>query len=257
MIKLLLTIIIINILASGKIVYKGDVMSSYRTPFGLPVRWVGESGKHIENEFLFGLYEQMIKSSPDLNLTLNAYYGAARLRGFPNHIVDSVVEKKLSHDQLTAYYTYAFENRPDDVGLFDSFISGFKFKNETLHPRDYFYYKLLAKDYRGFLGLPVIYLLAAISFMIPLRITIDETDRSDQLLRVGKFLIRTKLSGELLYWRKVHAVRKDALLKACLLPLDLIVKFGAWFRYGSVDKMIKAYFQNNPDHPIIKHLDKK
>lgn len=222
----------------------------FRTPYDLPTRFEGESGSHIENEFLFGVYEYIFTNRKPIEFShpLNQYFFRAGFENFPNHIEDSVAEKKLSHDQVTAYMCY---NELFHLGQYDAIYDSAKKQKALTHPRDYLYYKLLDKSLIGFLGLPIIYLLALISFFIPYRLTKDKIDRPDQVLRIGNYIIRKKLSGELLYVLKVHGVKHDTILKLSMLPVKYIIKLGAFLRYGDTEKMVKEYFQNKSEHPIV------
>jgi hypothetical protein len=232
-------------------------MSLFRTPYGLPTRFEFESSRHIENEFLFGMYEYMFTDRKPLH-HLNAlvsYYNKAYTARFPNHVNESVPEKEISHDQLTAYVAYSkLFDVPGTLEINQN-ICGLEYEaleqERTLHPRDLIYYRLADERYQYLLLLPFYYLFAVFSLLIGYRITKDEVDRPDQIARFGKFIIRTKLSGELLWILRCYSVKDNRVLKLAHLPVKYIIKFGAWLRFGSVQRMVSSYFQDRTDHPIV------
>lgn len=229
-------------------------MSNYRTPFGFPVRYKQESGLHIENGFLFGIYEYMFTQGQILLERLTKYYYQAKQKGFPNHIVDSVPEKQLSHDQATAYSCFSYMFGLDGHLRIWMKIQKGKLDGVLLHPRDLIYYGILNGHLLSILSIPLLWVLCAFSMFIPYRITKDPVDRPDQIKRIGKYIIRKKLSGELLWVLRVEAVKKNIGLKLLLYPCQLIVNLGARLRYGSIENMFIEYFQNDPNHPIVKVL---
>jgi hypothetical protein len=235
----------------------------FRTPYDLPTRFESESGKHIENEFLFGLYEYMFSNRKPIfrEHPISKYFITAYLEGFPNHIEPTVPEKSISHDQLTAYICMAELFHLEGTELINKNIKGLKYtalgQEVTLHPRDYLYYRLLNKSMVGFLGLPIIYLLAMFSLFVGFRLNKYDVDRPQNIFRINKYVIQKKLSGELLYILKVFCVKDDFILKICMYPVKIIVRLGAKIRYGSVENMVKRYFMDKDDHPVVRGFNFK
>lgn len=226
-------------------------MTKFRTYYGFPIRWPNEAGIPIENEFLFGLYERHFSTSEASNANLASYYYKAEEKEYPNHIDPRVASKELSHDQITAYISYAFikdlKHHVKDIATGIALFSYFDLaqrEERNGHPRDYIYCKLLSKELSGFLLLPLFYLICAFSMLIGYRVVKGD----------GKYKIEPKLSGELLWCLRVLTVQDDKLLRACMLPCKLLIKLGAYLRFGGVKNMIKRYFQDNEEHPIIKNM---
>lgn len=219
----------------------------YRTPYGLPVRYYQESGTHIENEFLFGLYEEMfcgVKSA-----AVHNYYKEVAAKRYPNHIDPKVPEKDISHDQLTAYSAYSYMNNLNGHVYIWCKMDGLEYEGRMQHPRDAIYYALLNRQFWAYCALPLFYLMCAISFIVAYRVTKDEIDRPDQVYRWGKWIVRQKLSGELLWILRYESLQSNR----WAAPLRYIIKKGAELRYGNVYSMVATYFQNDINHPIIKN----
>lgn len=237
-------------------------MTKFRTYYGFPIRWPFEDGIPIENEFLFGLYEYHFTTYQhmlEVTGTNNPRdglidYMVKAYPLFPNHIDPRVTSKELSHDQLTAYLSFAFYHYQNELALEKLNSRVFFSKYEDLasgigvyrpnHPRDFIYCRLLNKKSSGFLLLPLFYLICAFSMLISHRL----------VKRDGKLKIEPKLSGELLWCLRVLTVEHDKLLRACFYPCKLLIKLGAYLRFGGVKNMIKRYFQDNEEHPIIKNM---
>lgn len=220
-----------------------------RTPYGLPVRYSGESGTHIENEFLFGLYEQLF-----CNVTSKAvanYYHEARERGFPNHIHPKVPQKAISHDQLTAYSAYAYMNNLDGYVRIWALMKGLRYAGRNLHPRDYIYYNLLNKDIIGYALLPLFWLICAASLLIGFRVVGRTT--YNEIYSWKKWTLQRKLSGELLWILRYESVKSEWWAQ----PLKWLIKLGAKLRYGNVYGLVAAYFYYDIAHPILKNWDYK
>lgn len=217
-----------------------------RTPYGLPVRYPLEDGTHIENEFLFGVYEEIFCKAKSKAVT--NYYKEARQRGFPNHIHPKVPQKDISHDQLTAYSAYSYMNNLDGYIRIWAFMDGLKYEGRSLHPRDYIYFNLLAGDWRGYVLLPLFYLLCLVSMLQSYRLVKDPVTRPDEVWRWRDWMIRTKLSGELLWVLRYESLKGEWWAK----PLKWIIAVGVDSRFGTMYSMVAEYFQNDVNHPILK-----
>ena len=232
-------------------------MSLFRSPFGLPVRFESESGKHIENEFLFGLYEYVFTNRLPLRSShpLSWFYSQIVYFGFPNHTHPSVPEGEISHDQLTAYVAFAELFHLKGIEEINDNIKGLKYKalgqERSLHPRDLIFYRLLNRNYLYLLALPLYYFFAAFSMLIGYRVVKYDHDRPQDVKRIGKYVIQKKLSGELLWVLRCYCVKHSFLLNLVHMPVKLIVKLGAALRFGDVQGMVKSYFQDRDDHPVV------
>lgn len=213
----------------------------FRAPNGLPCRYRFESGIHIENNGLFGEYEILFTGKGER--AVKRYILKAKELGFPNHIVESVAEKKLSHDQVTFYYA-AMQRMGmslDDI------------PNPDWHPRDSIFYGLIKKNYLYLLLLPLFYLICAASMFVSYRVTYDKFERPDEIFRIGNFIIRSKLSGELLWILRYECLMRDKNLRVFMVPIKWIIKTGAFIRFGGIKQMVSEYFKNDASHPIIKY----
>jgi len=232
-------------------------MMNYRTPFGFPVRWKGEDGKHIENEFLFGLYEYFFCNGSSLEKSsqisrLYKYFNEARSLGFPNHILKEVKEKDISHDQITAYNCFAFLYASNWINEdFSSEFKGLKFRGRFYQLSDVIFYHLLAGKWYGYLLSPLLIFFCAWSLFIPYRII--KTHAHGVINFAGLSLV-PKLSGELLWCLKAKTLIESSSFSLIGKVLISITKVGARLRFGSVDKMIKKYFNNYKDHPIVENV---
>lgn len=221
----------------------GEGMTTkYRTPFDLPVRWKSERGIHIENEFIFGIYENIVKERPATTEALKRYYNAAKLRGFPNHIVSSVPEKEISHDQLTAYTGYSYMNNLDGHLQIWKNCSFLRYGGRFLRLRDYLHYGNLAGNkYTRFVS-PIL----LTSSMIITALNFWNFDKGEK-----------KTSSMMLWLLRLHIASKNKdLSKLYLLP-KVVFNIATKLRYGSQNELISEYFRNNPEHPIVKNLQNK
>jgi hypothetical protein len=214
----------------------------YRTPVSLPVRFANESGRHIENEFLFGLYERLFVDGKTLNKAIAIYYAIASEKKFPNHIKEEVPEKEISHDQLTAYSCYSYEMGCKGHRYIWRNTKNFKFEDRYLHPRDYIYYGILNNNVFCIFLMPLLILTCLASMFIPYRIT---QKHENAIISLGKYSLRHKLSGELLWVLRYEAIKGSFLYVLLFLPIELIVFLGARFRYGGINEMFMEYFKHN------------
>lgn len=210
----------------------------YTTPDKLLTRIIEESGTNIENEFLFAVYQFIFSSmSITLSKARAAYFKIAEELGFPNHIREHVEQKKFSHDQWTAYISYA------SITMQYSTIKKIPPPTDW-HLRDWIYGIIVRYPITSFLIIPhvILWIVCAFSLFIPYR------------LKKGK--IEQKLSGELLYilrWFTLYT--RDPLTAFLSLPMIIIIHLGALIRYGGVKKMVSRYFKDKKDHPIIQHWE--
>lgn len=219
-------------------------MISYRTPFKFPVRYKQESGLHIENEFLFSLYENIVKSTADLRIAMQTYYHKSRLMNFPNHTEYSVKEKELSHDQILSYSSYSYQNGWDAHKRLWNEVKYFKIRGRFLSPRDWIYLGLLNYDFRAILLVPLLYLMFIITSINVYKFEYFE----------GDIYIKKKSSSMMLWLLRLHTVRKNALLRTLLLPIGVLHLVSSLLRYKGQNGLIMEYFQNDENHPIVEQL---
>lgn len=227
---------------SCELVPMGEGMTTeYRTPFDLPVRWKSERGIHIENEFLYGLYENMVRERPNTTAALKRFYDAAKLRGFPNHIVDSVPEKEISHDQLTAYSAYSFMNDLYGHHYIWNECKFLSYGGRFLRLRDYLHYGNLAGNKYTKLVSPLFLstsmLITAFNFW--------NFDKGEK-----------KSSSMMLWMLRLHITSKNVSLRRIYAIPRFIYRVAVKLRYGSENRLISEFFRNNPEHPIVKNLKK-
>ena len=230
--------------------------SIYFTRRGLLKR-IKEEPDAIENEFLFGLEYLLVsdkKESEMILKSLSTFWVELIDKGqpFANHIDDEVLKHQpnLSHDQLTTYFVYYILMYAERENPIWKNIKFFRYAGRIVHPRDWIFYGICSNDLRAFFFIPLLYLMLIFTFFrnktVRTRKTVDEKHLEIWIKRRT-----TKVSSEMLWFirmqvfgffvpRIVYRVFKKTML-------HFINK-----RFGGLSGLIKTYFWNDKDHPIVK-----